>query len=319
MQFPVQPEPGRFHLLRGPIPELPFVHLRLTTDNIIEALLGATAYRSATPPQISGLNHELAPALLATLLTLPTTTARVLKQEPGAVTTHLLELSCWDNAGIELRARIGLSPSDAHALVNDALSSLIAAVGALDAVIASVEAERGGSAGDDQTVLRDARVKGADVQVHPAYRRAVARGVGRAGTRAYHLAHQAETLGRQLDAATARRDMLEKKAREAKRERRRSAIERRAKGKMVAKREIDFFDDVKHKGKEEKAMEGGDDEVEKEAADAGGEAVEKAGAEAGGEAAGGDKMEESPARTQIENGSQEIRKSTKRRKKRRLM
>lgn len=264
--FPVQPEDGRFHVLPGPIPELPLVHIRIRMNELcVDVLLGATAYNGSllgTNAFVRGLPDSPQPALVATLLSIAKTRARVMKRDPdgdvslSAGCTHKLELSCWDDDGVELAIIIGLRETDASPVVETALSGLLRATGALEAVVKAIEMERttaGVTAGDKMTAAqvldaatRPTMIKGKDISSHPAYRRYVARDVAQIGSRAYFCAAEAVKLGDEMRRVIDEKRNKDRRLRVAKRELKK-AMERAKSGSDVVvvktKKKESFFVD----------------------------------------------------------------------------
>lgn len=230
MQFPVQHAEGRFYIASGHEAESPPMHIR-TSKESIHVFVSADAYYgviNAGNAKVCGLECVPPPGLIATLLLLPQTTARVHRCEiKTEEQTHTLEVSCWDASGMELRLEVGLRTVNAATVVPDALESALNALGALESVVASLEAER--SAGKRGTaapgsldeITRAALVKGRPIDRNTTWRRAVQLGATASGNRAYGVAHRAQSLAAEIAAekaeharkiATAKKVKLEHRA-----------------------------------------------------------------------------------------------------------
>ncbi len=274
--FPLQPEDGRFHVLPGPIPELPLVHVRMRMNELcVDVLLGATAFSGLLTGGnacVCGLPDSPELPLVATLLSIAKTRARVMKRDPDGDghlapgCTHKLELSCWDDEGVKLALTIGLREADAGPIVEAAISGLLRATGALEAVVKAIEMERttaGIVVGDKMTAAqvldaatRPTVIKGKEISLHPAYRRYVARDVSQIGSRAYFCAAEAVKLGDEM-----RRVMDEKRNKD----RRMRAVKRELR-KAMEKAKTEKSGVQKGKSKKQEAFFADDDSEEQDIA-----------------------------------------------------
>lgn len=244
------------------------MHVRIVDGAHVDVLVGALGYcgiADAKGTSVSGVQLPAGsePALLATLLRMSTCTARI---KPGdAVGAHMMELRCWDGAGVELVTQVHLKRTDASPLVSEALEGLFSATSALEAVLGAVEAERAGVDVDAPAHEGAVLVKGADVSAHVVYRRIVAGDMRRCGNRAYLLAHRASELRSELCAEREQRVQRERAARKIKRERRITAKHKLTQhgGSTIA----DFFDDAPSVKKKEELL----DAVQKDVCEKGAE------------------------------------------------
>lgn len=192
---------GRFHLLPGTNTGDPPVHARLQKDGIFQALIGARAFAAPLTPSTAfadGLSGSPTPDLLALLLAAPASSARLTPADGS----HLLEISCWDAAGVQLRVFIVAEPVDAGPLVTACFDGFIAALAGMEAVLDEFESERasGGRTpparahGADGVVGRLARqtlVRGRPIAEHPAFKRAALADARGKGSRAHAQARVA--------------------------------------------------------------------------------------------------------------------------------
>ncbi len=242
---------GCFHLLRGPSPLAPVVHARIQEDDVIELIVGASAFSGVLCGNnmfLVGMREPPSPDFAGVLLAAPGSVAHLVKREVGNNTSYFLELSCWDECNVQAQMVIGVKSMDANLVIPDAFRGLVTALAAMEAVVEEVEAERTAnmnqtadaeaSEGIDKGLLarlyQPTLVKGKAIHLHSVYKKTVLRDVADIGNRAYYQAHEACSLRRDVLSQREKRKQSERRARAVKRERRQSMLEKRKRTQNTA-------------------------------------------------------------------------------------
>lgn len=191
----LQPTYGRFHVLAGPNDRGPLVHIRLLEGPILQVLTGGAAYAGTlSGVSVVGAAAAPMPMLLGVLIAVPTATASV---RAGGE----LELRCRDRSAVELVMVVPLDPAPVAPLMDELFLSLIAAVGAMEAVLADYDGADAPlltrptppDAGSVAAMFSPLLLRGAPIDKNSAFRNAAAAGVQQLGARA---SVASETAGR---------------------------------------------------------------------------------------------------------------------------